>query len=92
VKPPRIRQDRKKFLEFLSAKQAKMVCEVCGSGAWAVAEPDQGLMTAFPVMVGAGASFGTSMVMYVAICMNCGYTRLHSAVTVDEGSTPSAQS
>ena len=92
MKPPRIRQDRKKFLDFLRAKQAKMVCEVCGSGAWAVAEPDQGLMTAFPVMVGAGASFATSMVMYVAICTNCGYTRLHSGVTVDEGSAPNSQS
>jgi hypothetical protein len=41
-------------------------------------------------MVGGGASFGTSMVMYVAICTNCGHTRLHSAVTVDEGAQPEA--
>jgi hypothetical protein len=87
-----VRQDRTKFLDFLVARQAKMVCEVCGSGSWAVAEPDQGLMTAFPVMIGSGASFGTSMVMYVAICMNCGYTRLHSAVTVDEAAAPIPQS
>jgi hypothetical protein len=87
-----VRQDRTKFLDFLVARQAKMVCEVCGSGSWAVAEPDQGLMTAFPVMIGSGASFGTSMVMYVAICMNCGYTRLHSAVTVDEATAPIPQS
>jgi ribosomal protein L37E len=81
-----IRQNRKKFLDFLLAKKAKMVCEVCGSQAWAVAEPDQGLMTAFPIMVGGGASFGSSMLMYVAICTHCGHTRLHSQVTVDEQS------
>jgi hypothetical protein len=85
-------QNREKFLDFLREKQARMVCEVCGSGAWAVAEPDHGLMTAFPVMIGSGASFGTSMVMYVAICMNCGYTRLHSAVTVEEASAATPQS
>jgi ribosomal protein L37E len=90
MKRPRVRQNRKKFLDFLLSKRAKMVCEVCGAQAWAVAEPDQGLMTAFPVMVGGGASFGTSMVMYVAICTNCGHTRLHSAVTVDEGAQPEA--
>ena len=90
MKPPRVRQNRKKFLDFLLSKRAKMVCEVCGAQAWAVAEPDHGLMTAFPVMVGGGASFGTSMVMYVAICTNCGDTRLHSAVTVDEGTQPEA--
>jgi hypothetical protein len=79
-----IRQDRKKFLDFLVAKNAKMVCQVCGSQAWEVAEADQGLMTAFPLMIGGGASFGTSMLMYVVVCSNCGLTRLHSAVTVND--------
>ena len=92
MKQPRLRQDRKKFLDFLHARRAKMVCEVCGSQAWEVAEPDQGLMTAFPIMVGAGASFATSMVMYVLICSNCGYTRLHSAVAVDQQTEPPPQS
>jgi hypothetical protein len=86
----RVRQDRQKFLDFLRDRGAKMVCQVCGGGSWAVAEPDQGLMTAFPVMVGGGASFGASMVMYVVVCTNCGHTRLHSAVTVDEGAKPNA--
>jgi hypothetical protein len=90
MKKSRTRQNREKFLAFLRSKNAKMVCPVCGGGAWAIAEPDQGLMTAFPVMVGGGASFATSMVMYVVICTNCGNTRLHSAITVDEGTQPEA--
>jgi len=39
MKRPRVHQNRDKFLAFLRSKNAKMVCQVCGAQAWAVAEP-----------------------------------------------------
>lgn len=77
-------QDASTFSKFLNRKGVQLVCEVCSSSQWSMADANAGLSLALPVHQEGVPLTRTAMVpAYALICQNCGNIRFHAAAIVD---------